>query len=90
MLSEKAWMSMAFSFLVLTVTFALVGAVEGKVITLYRVLSCGGRVQCMTFNMSRNLDMLLNEYKSVHNCLTIVDNERQWWPEALHLHNDGE
>ena len=40
MLSEKAWMSMAFRFLVLTVTFALVGAVEGKVITLYRVVSC--------------------------------------------------
>ena len=44
----------------------------------------------MTFKMSRNLDMLLNEYKSVHNCLTIVDNKRQWWPEALHSHNDRE
>ena len=30
MLSEKAWMSMAFSFVVLTLTFALVGVVECK------------------------------------------------------------
>ena len=31
MLSEKAWMSMPFSFLMLTVTFALVGSAKGNV-----------------------------------------------------------